>query len=217
MDQTGAAHRRYSLSVRIRQHAWLVVLVFAAMPQPGNAQRSERSGKQVVDEVCAACHRAGTHGAPKMGDKQAWARRASQGLSSLTQSALKGIRQMPPHGGNPEVTDTEIGRAITYMVNQSGGRWAEPVSKTTAAAERSGEQIVQTQCAKCHGSGLGGAPKLGERQAWTQRVRPGIDVLVRSAIHGHGGMPARGGMADLTDPEIRNAVIYMVSRSLAPQ
>jgi len=195
-----------------------IVLAFAASlaPQAAIAQSSERSGKQVVDAVCAACHRSGARGAPKIGDKKAWAPRASKGLSSLTQSALKGIREMPPHGGNFQLTDTEIARGITYMVNRSGGHWAEPVSTTSRAAERSGEKIVKMQCVKCHSSGVGGAPRLGDREAWTARVKPGIDVLVRSAINGHGGMPARGGMANLTDPEIKNAVIYMVNRSIAP-
>jgi cytochrome c5 len=197
--------------------AMLALAVAASAPiHHAKAQSKERSGKQVVDAVCASCHRSGAHGAPKIGDREAWAKLASQGLSSLTQSALKGIRQMPPHGGNPELTDTEIARAITYMVNRSGGHWAEPVSKTAAAPERSGERIVKTQCAKCHGSGVGGAPKIGDREAWAARVKPGVDVMVRSAINGHGGMPARGGMANLTDPEIRDAVIYMVTRSIAP-
>jgi cytochrome c5 len=85
-----------------------------------------------------------------------------------------------------------------------------------AQAQRSGEYIVSTQCAKCHGPGVAGAPKIGDREAWSTRVKPGVDALVRSAIKGHGGMPSRGGMADLTDPEIRDAVIYMVTRSIAP-
>ena len=85
-----------------------------------------------------------------------------------------------------------------------------------AQAQRSGESIVSTQCAKCHGSGVAGAPKIGDREAWSARVKQGLDPLVRSAIKGHGGMPSRGGMADLTDPEIRDAVIYMVTHSIAP-
>ena len=85
-----------------------------------------------------------------------------------------------------------------------------------AQAQRSGESIVSTQCAKCHGSGVAGAPKIGDRDAWSARVKAGVDPLVRSAIKGHGGMPSRGGMADLTDPEIRDAVIYMVTRSIKP-
>jgi cytochrome c5 len=85
-----------------------------------------------------------------------------------------------------------------------------------AQAQRGGEYIVSTQCAKCHASGVSGAPKIGDREAWSTRVKAGLDPLVRSAIKGHGAMPARGGMADLTDPEIRDAVIYMVTRSIAP-
>jgi cytochrome c5 len=64
---------------------------------------------------------------------------------------------------------------------------------------------------KCHGTGVGGAPKIGDRAAWTQRVKQGLDVVVRSAIHGHGAMPPRGGMADLTDAEMRSAIVYMFS------
>jgi cytochrome c5 len=173
------------------------------------AQRDERSGKQVVEAVCLACHGSGANGAPKIGDKKAWNKRASQGLPGLTQNALKGIRQMPPHGGNPNLTDLEIERAITYMVNQSGGHWTEPIDKARPLGERSGEQVVRTQCVKCHEAGAGGAPRIGDRAAWIPRLKQGVDGLVRSAINGHGGMPPRGGMANLTDPELRSAIVYM--------
>jgi cytochrome c5 len=176
-------------------------------------QTSERSGKQIVDSACVACHGQGVNGAPRIGDRKAWATRASQGLSSLTQHALDGIRRMPAHGGNPDLTDREIQRAVVYMVNQSGGQWTEPVDRSRLPAERSGEGIVQTQCLKCHGTGVGGAPAVGDRPAWIPRVKQGLDSLVRSAINGHGGMPPRGGMADLTDAEFRSAIVYMFNAS----
>ena len=50
------------------------------------------------------------------------------------------------------LTDVEVERAITYMVNQSGGKWTEPVSRTKATPPRSGKEIVETQCVKCHGT-----------------------------------------------------------------
>lgn len=87
-----------------------------------------------------------------------------------------------------------------------------PTSALAQYAERSGEQIVQAQCFKCHESGKGGAPKIGDRTAWIPRVKQGLDVVVRSAIRGHGSMPARGGMADLTDAELRAAVVYMFNK-----
>jgi len=187
----------------------ILALVMGMAPGNSSAQKVERSGKEVVDAVCIACHGTGANGAPKIGDKKAWSKLASRGLTGLSQSALKGIRNMPPHGGNPTLTDTEVERAITYMVNQSGGHWTEPVSTTAPAAERSGGEIVKAQCVKCHEAGVGGAPKIGDRTAWIPRLKQGVDPLVRSAINGHGGMPPRGGVANLTDREIRNAIIYM--------
>jgi cytochrome c5 len=185
----------------------LTMLITASLD--AQAQGKERSSKEVVDSVCSKCHATGAQGAPKIGDKQAWSKRASQGLSSLTDHALKGIRQMPSHGGSPDLTDLEIKRAITYMVNQSGGKWVEPISKKSPPAPRTGEEVVKAQCIKCHETGKGGAPKIGDRDAWIPRLKEGLDSTVRSAMKGHGGMPARGGLADLTDSELRSAVIYL--------
>lgn len=181
------------------------------------AQNSERSGKAVVDGTCAACHAMGANGAPKIGDQAAWSKLASQGLTGLTKVVLKGIRQMPPHGANMQLTDTEIKRAVTYMVNQSGGHWVEPISKQKPPAERTGAQIVQAQCRKCHETGKGGAPKIGDRDAWIPRVKDGFDAVVRSAINGHGAMPARGGMANLTDAEMKNSITYMMNKGHVPE
>jgi len=205
--------RRFSFT-NIPKHLMTLLACFTVVPivaQAASAQGTERGGKEVVEAVCAACHRTGANGAPRIGDERAWVQLASQGLTSLTAIALKGIRKMPPHGGNPDLSDTEIERAITYMVNQSGGRWIEPLSKFTPAVPRGGGQIVQAYCAKCHQTGAGGAPKIGDRAAWIPRLKQGFEFAVRSAIKGHGPMPSRGGVADLTDPEIRAAITYMIN------
>src|SRR3972149_10265409 len=118
-----------------------VVVCSALVPaaaQAASAQERERGGKEIVETVCAVCHRTGVNGAPKIGDRKAWEKLASQGLTRLTGVALKGVRKMTPHGGNPAPTDTEIERAITYMATQSGGNWIESVSKLAPAAQRSG-------------------------------------------------------------------------------
>jgi cytochrome c5 len=184
-------------------------IVAVAAAQHAVAQTTERSGKEVVESLCVSCHGIGAHGAPKIGDNKAWAKLAARGLSGLSKSALQGVRDMPPHGGNPNLTDTEIERAITYMVNQSGGHWNEPVSRTARTAERTGEQIVTARCSHCHLKGLNGAPKIGDKADWIPRLKPGLDVVVRSAINGHGAMPPRGDMANLTDAEIKSAIVYM--------
>ncbi len=175
----------------------------------------DRSGKEVVERVCSICHGSGLDGAPRIGDAKAWEARSKRGLSRLTATALEGVRKMPPHGGSLSINDIEMKRAITYMVNQSGGSWIEPIDRRHLPAARSGEQIVKMQCVKCHGEGLNGAPKIGDKPAWIERARLGFDGVVRSAIQGHGAMPARGGMANLTDAEMRSAVAYMFKESVS--
>ena len=186
-------------------------LALAGLAGPARAQSSDKSGEQVVASVCSGCHATGKLGAPKIGDKKAWSARAKPGLTALTREALKGIRQMPSHGGNPALSDKEIERAIIYMVNKSGGQWVEPIDTTQPMGQRSGEQVVKAQCSKCHEEGKGGAPHVGDRSAWIPRLKNGLDATVRSAINGHGGMPSRGGLANLTDAEIRSAVLYMLN------
>jgi cytochrome c5 len=207
MDRGLTTNKSRSFSHSRVRALWLAALL--SLPALALAAAGGLSGKEVVDTVCAKCHAAGVNGAPRIGDQKNWSKRAAQGLTSLTQHALEGIRRMPSHGGNPNLTDTEISRAITYMVNQSGGHWIEPVAEATAGTERSGEQVVKAQCVKCHQAGLNGAPKIGDRQAWLPRMKRGVDYLVKSAVHGHGGMPARGGEADLSDSELKGAILYM--------
>jgi cytochrome c5 len=76
-------------------------------------------GKKVFDSVCTACHTAGVAGAPKLGDKAAWAPRIKTGVDTLVQSALKGKNAMPPKGGNPSLSDADIRAAVEFMVSQS--------------------------------------------------------------------------------------------------
>ena len=197
--------------VRARS-AVCVPLVVAFACGAALAQTPDREGRQVVEAVCGDCHFTGKNKAPRIGDEAAWAPRASQGLTALTQSAIKGIRNMPAHGGSPNVSDLEIERAIVYMVNRSGGHWVEPVRGPVVA--RTSQAIVEAQCAQCHQNGVNGAPRIGDRAAWIPRLKNGLDPLVASAVHGHGAMPARGGMPDLDKQEIRDAILYMFTYGL---
>lgn len=195
------------------------IAVFATLSTfsgAADAQRRDRQGKEVVDAVCGACHVSGKENAPRIGDAKAWESRAAQGLSALTAHAIGGIRKMPAHGGSKGVSDVELQRAIVYMVNQSGGNWVEPLSTAARSSVRTSESVVQNQCAQCHQGGKDGAPKIGDRAAWTLRLAKGLDPLVASAVHGHGPMPARGGMPDLSNDEIRHAILYMFNYGLPP-
>jgi cytochrome c5 len=76
-------------------------------------------GKAVYDKVCFACHTQGLAGAPKPGDKAAWAPHLKQGLNAMVQSVIKGKGAMPPKAGSPALTDAEIRAGVDFMVSQS--------------------------------------------------------------------------------------------------
>lgn len=86
---------------------------------------TERTGEQLYQAACSACHVTGAAGAPKLGDNGAWAPRLGQGLDGLLKSVINGKNAMPPKGG-ADATETELARAIVYMANQSGGKLKEP-------------------------------------------------------------------------------------------
>ena len=185
----------------------LITALLASASLPLSA--AERSGKEVVDAVCTACHSTGENGAPKLGDRAEWSKRAAKGLDKLTANAITGVRNMPAHGGQAALSDIEMSRAVGYMV--SGGKAKDTDRSYTSLQTRSGEQVYQQRCQNCHAEGNQGAPKLGDRDAWKPRLSKGVPALVKSSIGGHNAMPARGGMADLSDVEMQSAVEYMVS------
>ncbi len=80
-----------------------------------------------------------------------------------------------------------------------------------------GKVIYDVNCAVCHKDGLAGAPKFGNKALWAPRIAQGMPLLVSKSIKGFTGktgmMPAKGGNAKLTDPQIGDAVAYMVSKS----
>ncbi len=87
--------------------------------QAGGGNSGPKDGKTVYNTVCAGCHGAGVLGAPKFGDKAAWAPRIAQGMPTLVSHAINGIRAMPPRGGSAGLTDDEVKAGVEYMVNGS--------------------------------------------------------------------------------------------------
>lgn len=95
-----------------------------------------KTGEQVYAVQCSACHTPGAAGAPKSGDVDAWAPRIKTGYEALLNSALKGKGAMGAQGGG-EISDLEIGRAVVYMANKSGGKFDEPAAPAAAASAAS--------------------------------------------------------------------------------
>ncbi|MEZ5450731.1 MAG: c-type cytochrome [Thiolinea sp.] len=96
-----------------------------------------RSGEEVYQSACMACHAAGVLNAPKL-EAGAWDGRVDKGMDGLVHSAINGLNAMPPRGGNPNITDDEIRNAIGYMLAQSGydlGAGATQTAQADTAAE----------------------------------------------------------------------------------
>jgi cytochrome c5 len=95
--------------------------VAAPAPAPAAAAKTTTVAKAgeppaLFQQVCSACHLTGAAGAPKLGDKAAWAPRLAQGIDGLTANAIKGKNAMPPRGGS-SATDAQIREVVTYMYN----------------------------------------------------------------------------------------------------
>jgi len=88
-----------------------------AAPAPAAAATgASGKGKATYDTACAVCHAAGVAGAPKAGDKAAWAPRLKAGMDALYTASLKGKNAMPPKGGNMSLADADVKAAMDYLV-----------------------------------------------------------------------------------------------------
>lgn len=99
-----------------------------------DANRAMKSGEEVFKAQCSACHATGAAGAPKVADATAWAPRIKTGYETLLNSAIKGKGAMGAQGGG-NFEALEIGRAVVYIANSSGGKLAEPKVEAPAASK----------------------------------------------------------------------------------
>ncbi|HYF98133.1 MAG TPA: c-type cytochrome, partial [Coxiellaceae bacterium] len=179
-------------------------------------------GKSVYDSSCYACHNSGAAGAPVLGSSADWAPRLKTiGINALYKNAIVGIGAMPAMGNCTSCTDEQIKAAVDYIMQNSTGSNASkaptsfgkpdvPLAPLTMAQ---GQQIYQENCAACHANGEGGAPKLGDKEAWSGRIQQGMPTLIEHSINGYHDMPANGACMDCNNAQIKAAVKYMVEES----
>lgn len=129
-----------------------------------NAPRAEKNGEQIFNAACIACHGSGALGAPKVGDKAGWGKRIAKGLDVMTKLAIKGIGQMPPRGGNAELTDIEIKRAVAYMANKSGASFKEPEIKVVAPAPAQTNVKIKTESVAVVAPQTNAAPAVAKNE-----------------------------------------------------
>jgi cytochrome c5 len=144
------------------------------------------TGEQVFQSVCKTCHEPGIAGAPKVGDKAAWAPSIKKGYDTLVQHAINGFQEagkvMPPKGGNPDLAEVEVQRAVVYMANRSGASFKEPPAPSTTA----------TAAASAPAPGAAPAAGTASAPAATAGVTPAAAATAPSA-------PAKAGAPlDLT-------------------
>lgn len=111
-----------------------LISMIAGLALVGSVQAADKSGADVYKAACAACHNTGAAGAPKNGNKAAWAKRNEQGLDVLIKSAIKGKKAMPAKGGKATLSDMEVARAVVFLANAGGGTFQEPSATDIAAA-----------------------------------------------------------------------------------
>ena len=125
-DTSSEAAQKATLA-RIQPFAQLAAL-------DANAPKVEKSGQEVYDAVCTSCHAAGALGAPKFDNKGDWSSRIGQGYDTLIKHAIEGIRQMPARGGNGDLSDVEVARAVAYLANSGGASFKAPEAEAAAPA-----------------------------------------------------------------------------------
>lgn len=118
--------------------------------------------------------------------------------------------------------DTPIDQSLNADIGSSAkqSKGLGPINTTkSSVAQRdtlkplSGRRVYKRVCMACHTIDVWGAPKLGNRNAWKERVAKGKEALYFSAINGLGKMPPRGHCQFCTDDELKSTVDYMVSKA----
>ena len=115
-----------------------------------SAPRVLKTGEQVYAAACAACHDSGAAGSPKLGDQGQWSSRLTKGFDTLWQNAVNGIGAMPAKGGNSDLDDIEVARAVAYMGKEVGADYVapEPAAPAEAAAAEGAAEAPAAEPAK---------------------------------------------------------------------
>ena len=120
---------------------------------------------------------------------------------------------------NMVVTGTKTGAGSDALSGEAVARRIAPVAgfelvdANAPKVFKTGEQVFAAVCTACHTAGVAGAPKVGDNAAWAPFIKAGFDEMMKVALHGKGGMPAKGGNPALSDFEVARAVVYMANKS----
>lgn len=120
--------------------------------------------------------------------------------------AIIGFVLFVTSGHKPAVGNANPEKSLAMRIQKVGAVEVRDANRPLKA----GADVYAVQCVACHASGAAGAPILGDKAAWSARLKQGLDALVSSALKGKGAMAAQGG-GDFTDVEIARAVVHMAN------
>lgn len=143
--------------------------------------RPLKTGKEVYDATCTTCHAAGVAGAPKFGDKAAWAPYIKTGYEAMLQVALNGKGAMPAKGGNTALDDLEVERAMVYMANEAGAGFPEPKGGEEGAADAADDAAATKTAA---------AADKAEPAPAAEKAEEKVVAAAAPAAKSEGGIPA---------------------------
>ena len=190
-------------------HFQLLLVVMFAWLAGGAVQAAPLDGANLYSKNCAVCH--GQTGNGGMGVPLA--------LTSF-QATIDDdyLRRTIRHGRPGRVmpafntlSDAEVDAIVKYVRNWNKGPTRTCAMGRVSGDPKRGKQLFEQPCAACHGAGVAGAPKFGDKAAWSTRVAQGKPALYNSALKGKGAMPPKGGNAALSDDAVKAAVDYMVA------
>ena len=206
-----------------------------AQAQSGGAAAADAGAGKKRAAVCFACHNA--DGISKIPGTPHVAGQERGYLEAALRAYRDGqTRQNPTMNAMAKpLSDRDINNIATYyslQTRMNNGQTAAqaleaaqrirpvgevaieaPATSAAPVAARSGEAVYNAACIACHATGAAGAPKLGDKAAWSPRLAQGESTLLKHALEGFKGMPAKGGCADCSDAEAKTALNHLVSKS----
>lgn len=228
--------------IRIGLAAWLLASSLAHAQSPGGPAPDIGAGKKRA-AVCFACHNADgiskIPGTPHLaGQERDYIENALRSYrdGQTRQNATMNAMAKP-------LSDRDIVNIAAYFSLQTRMNNAQTAAQTMEAIERirpvgnlqrefsddsirstgsdgekspivrSGKDVYSSVCIVCHDTGAAGAPKIGDKAAWSLRLPQGDAKLFTHAIQGLNGMPAKGGCNDCSDQELKDAVAYLTSQA----
>ncbi|SFQ33055.1 cytochrome c4 [Variovorax sp. 770b2] len=213
---------------------WIVqalVVLGSSAAGTTSAQIPDMAAGQKRAQVCYACH--GENGVSKIPGTPHLAGQDRAYLVKALQSYRNGQRQDPTMTAMAKaLSDADMANIATYFhlaVKNARGETLAALIQTNerlkpvgtvaiaetpvAAAARTADSIYGSTCTACHASGAAGAPKLGDKAAWSARIAQGNSKLYEHAFKGLNAMPARGSCSDCSDEELKKVVDYMIGKS----